>query len=146
LADSGFPLSRAALQTVLILQGGGALGAFECGVVKALEQRSIHPDLIAGVSIGAINAAIIAANPRRASGALEAFWRELSLDTPDLPSEDLRRTLSSLQSLMFGSPRFFRPRWFQPILSPAELPTHWKRVPSLIWWKFPMGALRQFSP
>ena len=126
LADSGFPLSRAALQTVLILQGGGALGAFECGVVKALEQRSIHPDLIAGVSIGAINAAIIAANPRRASGALEAFWRELSLDTPDLPSEDLRRTLSSLQSLMFGSPRFFRPRWFQPILSPAELPTHWK--------------------
>jgi predicted acylesterase/phospholipase RssA len=126
LADSGFPLSRAALQTVLILQGGGALGAFECGVVKALEQRSIHPDLIAGVSIGAINAAIIAANPRRASGALEAFWRELRLDTQDLPSEDLRRTLSSLQSLMFGSPRFFRPRWFQPILSPAELPTHWK--------------------
>jgi predicted acylesterase/phospholipase RssA len=38
----------------------------------------------------------------------------------------LRRTLSSLRSLMFGSPHFFRPRWFEPILSPAALPTHWK--------------------
>jgi NADPH-dependent 2,4-dienoyl-CoA reductase/sulfur reductase-like enzyme/predicted acylesterase/phospholipase RssA len=126
LADSHFPLNQAALQTVLILQGGGALGAFECGVVKALEERNIHPDLIAGVSIGAINAAIIASNPRCATDPLEAFWRELSLDTPDLPDEDLRRTLSSLQSLMFGSPHFFRPRWFEPILSPAALPTHWK--------------------
>jgi NADPH-dependent 2,4-dienoyl-CoA reductase/sulfur reductase-like enzyme/predicted acylesterase/phospholipase RssA len=126
LADSRFPLNRAAVQTALILQGGGALGAFECGVVKALEERSIYPDLIAGVSIGAINAAIIAANPRRATAALEAFWRELSLDTPDLPNEDLRRTLSSLQSLVFGSPHFFRPRWFEPILSPAQLPTQWK--------------------
>jgi predicted acylesterase/phospholipase RssA len=48
------------------------------------------------------------------------------LDVPDLPNEDLRRTLSSLQSLVFGSPHFFRPRWFEPILSPAQLPTHWK--------------------
>jgi NADPH-dependent 2,4-dienoyl-CoA reductase/sulfur reductase-like enzyme/predicted acylesterase/phospholipase RssA len=126
LADSHFPLNQAALQTVLILQGGGALGAFECGVVKALEERNIHPDLIAGVSIGAINAAIVASNPRRATEPLEAFWRELSLDTPDLPDEDLRRTLSSLQSLMFGSPHFFRPRWFEPILTPAALPTQWK--------------------
>jgi predicted acylesterase/phospholipase RssA len=126
LTDDRFPLSQAALQTVLILQGGGALGAFECGVVKALEERNIHPDLIAGVSIGAINAAIIASNPRRATEPLEAFWRELSLDTPDLPDENLRRSLSSLQSLMFGSPHFFRPRWFEPIRTPAELPTQWK--------------------
>jgi NADPH-dependent 2,4-dienoyl-CoA reductase/sulfur reductase-like enzyme/predicted acylesterase/phospholipase RssA len=126
LTDDRFPLSQAALQTVLILQGGGALGAFECGVVKALEERNIHPDLIAGVSIGAINAAIIASNPRRATEPLEVFWRELSLDTPDLPDENLRRSLSSLQSLMFGSPHFFRPRWFEPIRTPAELPTQWK--------------------
>ena len=125
LTDSHFPLSRAAVETVLILQGGGALGAFECGVVKALEERDIHPNLVAGVSIGAINAAIIAANPGQATKVLEAFWRELSLDTPDLPNEDLRRAVSSLQSLMFGSPHFFRPRWFEPILSPAQLPTHW---------------------
>jgi NADPH-dependent 2,4-dienoyl-CoA reductase/sulfur reductase-like enzyme/predicted acylesterase/phospholipase RssA len=125
LADSSFPLNRAAVETVLILQGGGALGAFECGVVKALEERDIHPNLVAGVSIGAINAAIIAANPGHATEVLEAFWRELSLDTPDLPNEDLRRALSSLQSLVFGSPHFFRPRWFEPILTPAQLPTHW---------------------
>jgi NTE family protein len=125
LPDVGFWLDRAAVQTVLILQGGGALGAFECGVVKALEERSIHPDLIAGVSIGAFNAAIIAANPRKATAALEAFWRELSLDTPDLPDEELRRTLSSLQSLAFGAPHFFRPRWLEPIISPAQLPANW---------------------
>ena len=73
LADSRFPLNRAAVDTVLILQGGGALGAFECGVVKALEERNIHPDLVAGVSIGAINAAIIAGNPGNATGCLRLF-------------------------------------------------------------------------
>ena len=105
-----------AVQTVLILQGGGALGAFECGVVKALEEQKIHPDLVAGVSIGAFNAAIIAANPRNATAALEAFWRELSMKTLDAPNEELRRTISSLQSLVFGAPNFFRPRWFEPVL------------------------------
>jgi len=126
LWDVRFPLNRAAAETVLILQGGGALGAFECGVVKALEEHDIHPNLVAGVSIGAINAAIIAANPGNATSVLEAFWRELSLDVPDLPNEDLRRALSSLQSLLFGAPHFFRPRWFEPILSLAQLPTQWK--------------------
>lgn len=125
LSDVHFPLNRAAVQTVLVLQGGGALGAFECGVVKALEERSIHPDLVAGVSIGAFNAAIIAANPGSATTALEAFWHELSLDTPYVPDEELRRSVSSLQSVMFGAPHFFRPRWFEPVLSPAQLPINW---------------------
>ena len=125
LSDTGFPLTRASGQTVLVLQGGGALGAFECGVVKALEERNIQADLVAGVSIGAFNAAIIAANPRNATPALEAFWRELSLDTLDIPNEELRRAISSLQSLVFGSPHFFRPRWFEFIWSPAQLPINW---------------------
>jgi NTE family protein len=125
LADRRFPLNRAAVQTVLVLQGGGALGAFECGVVKALEERSIHPDLVAGVSIGAFNAAIIAANPRNAATALEAFWRELSFDTPDIPNEELRRAISSSQLVLFGAPHLFRPRWLEPILSPAQLPSNW---------------------
>src|SRR6476659_9245020 len=51
--------------------------------------------------------------------------RELSLDTPDIPNEELRRAISSLQSLVFGSPHFFHPRWFEPILSLAQLPTNW---------------------
>jgi len=46
-------------ETVLVLQGGRALGAYECGVYKALEEQGITPDLVAGVSIGAVNAAII---------------------------------------------------------------------------------------
>ena len=145
LPDSHFPLNQAAVETVLILQGGGALGAFECGVVKALEERDIHPNLVAGVSIGAINAAIIAANPGNASKVLEAFWRELSLDIPDLPSEDLRRTLSSLQSLVFGSPRFFRPRWFEPILSPGQLPSHWKSFYELSPLKATLGKYVAFD-
>ena len=125
LPDSRFPLNQAAVQTVLILQGGGALGAFECGVVKALEERSICPDLVAGVSIGAFNAAIVAANPHNATAALEAFWRDLSVDTPDVPYEGLQRALSSLQSLVFGVPHFFRPRWFEPVFTPGQLLTHW---------------------
>jgi NADPH-dependent 2,4-dienoyl-CoA reductase/sulfur reductase-like enzyme/predicted acylesterase/phospholipase RssA len=125
LSDRTFPLNQAAVQTVLVLQGGGALGAFECGVVRALEEQEIHADFVAGVSIGAFNAAIIAANPGRATPALEAFWRDLSLNTPDIPNEELRRATSSLQTLVFGSPNFFRPRWFEPILSPAQVPTNW---------------------
>jgi NADPH-dependent 2,4-dienoyl-CoA reductase/sulfur reductase-like enzyme/predicted acylesterase/phospholipase RssA len=125
LSDSTFALNQAAVQTVLVLQGGGALGAFECGVVKALEEQEIHADFVAGVSIGAFNAAIIAANPGKATAALEAFWRDLSLNTPDIPNEELRRATSSLQTLVFGSPNFFRPRWFEPILSPAQVPTSW---------------------
>jgi predicted acylesterase/phospholipase RssA len=125
LADSRIPLERAAVQTVLILQGGGALGAFECGVVKALEEQAIYPDLVAGVSIGAFNAAIIAANPRNATAALEAFWRELSLETFDAPNEELRRSMSSLQSLVFGTPNFFRPRWFEPVFNFGQFPAYW---------------------
>src|SRR5262245_27287899 len=64
---------------------------------------------------------------RRHSTAIriEAFWRELSLDTLDIPNEELRRAVSSLQSVMFGAPHFFRPRWFEPILSPTQLPIKW---------------------
>ncbi|MDQ3564910.1 MAG: patatin-like phospholipase family protein, partial [Pseudomonadota bacterium] len=125
LADTAFPLAKLSVQTVLILQGGGAVGAFECGVVRALDQRGIHPDLVAGISIGAFNAAVIAGNPKNATAALEAFWEELSLDTPMAPDEALRRQLSSWQSLVLGSPKFFRPRWFLPILYPNEWPVHW---------------------
>jgi len=103
-----------ATQTVLILQGGGALGAFECGVVKALEEANIHADIIAGVSIGAFNGAIIAGNPGEAAAVLEAFWNDLAVATPFAPTETWRRLLSSWWSIWFGSPRFFRPHWWLP--------------------------------
>ncbi|HYY16539.1 MAG TPA: patatin-like phospholipase family protein, partial [Gammaproteobacteria bacterium] len=95
------------------------------GVVRALEERGIHPDLVAGVSIGAFNAAIIASHPKNATAALTAFWAELALDTPMVPDETLRRQLSSWQSLLFGSPKFFRPRWFMPMLHPAQWLSQW---------------------
>jgi NADPH-dependent 2,4-dienoyl-CoA reductase/sulfur reductase-like enzyme/predicted acylesterase/phospholipase RssA len=125
LSDATFPLEEMATQTVLILQGGGALGAFECGVVKAMEERGIHPDIVAGVSIGAFNSAIIAGNPRNAEATLDSFWKELALNTPEIPNEEIRRLLSSWCSLIFGPPRFFRPRWFVPALFPNQLPLNW---------------------
>ncbi len=122
LADPNFALEQIPTQTVLILQGGGALGAFECGVVKALEEADIHPDIVAGVSIGAFNGAIVAANPGKAAAALEAFWNDLSLATPCAPTETLRDAVSSWRSFWFGSPHFFRPRWWQP---PEQFPWNW---------------------
>ena len=125
LQDPNFSLEHIPTQTVLILQGGGALGSFECGVVKVLEEEKIYPDIVAGVSIGAFNGAIIASNPRHATEALESFWDELATYSIDLPDERLRRMLSSWQSLMFGSPHFFQPRWLQPIFNPLDLTNSW---------------------
>ncbi len=125
-SDSESPLAKMATRTGLMLQGGGALGAFECGVVKAMEEKGIFPDIVAGVSIGAFNAAIIAGNSKNPTSALEAFWNEIELNTPDFPNEKTRRLLSSWYTLLFGSPRFFRPRWFTPIFYPNQLPVSWK--------------------
>lgn len=125
LTDLTVPLNAWAKQTVLILQGGGALGAFECGVVKALEERAIYPDVVAGVSIGALNGAIVAGNPRHASEALEAFWRELSINIPAAPGEEARRAFSSWYALVLGIPKFFRPRWLTPLLAFEQFPSCW---------------------
>src|SRR3954462_11703832 len=68
------------LENVLILQGGGSLGAFGCGVYKALVKNNINLDVIAGTSIGGINAAIIAGskNNGHTDELLEGFWLELA--------------------------------------------------------------------
>jgi NADPH-dependent 2,4-dienoyl-CoA reductase/sulfur reductase-like enzyme/predicted acylesterase/phospholipase RssA len=117
LVDISFQIEPLAIQTLLTLQGGGALGAFECGVVKAMEESGIYPDIVAGISIGAFNAAIIASNPKQASAALEAFWNELALETPEASDEQMRRLLSSWQVIVWGSPLFFHPRWMRQDLS-----------------------------
>lgn len=120
LSEPGFSLAQVPSQTVVILQGGGALGAFECGVMRALEEVAVYPDIVAGVSIGAFNGAIIAANPRHAAGPLAGFWKDISVVAPDVPDERMRRLLSSWQSLLFGVPAFFRPRWATPQLAAAS--------------------------
>jgi NTE family protein len=124
--EPGFSITRIPSQTALILQGGGALGAFECGVAHALEDAGIRPDIVAGVSIGAFNGAIIAANPGHAAAALEDFWRQLSIDLPQavntLLDDRVRRLLGSWQALAFGVPAFFRPRWGAlPFVNPMPL-------------------------
>ena len=104
--------------TALVLQGGGALGAYQSGVYEALESAALTPDWIAGISIGAINAAIIAGNapPDRVS-QLRIFWDMASsqLAFPALFAEGaMRRWTNELAAdavAMWGVPGFFRPRF-----------------------------------
>ena len=111
-------------ETVLVLQGGGSLGAYECGVYKTLQKHKIQFDVVAGTSIGAINAAIITAskddNPAK---NLEQFWFDLAeRTTPSFLPEATRAVLSSMQSSIYGNPRAFAPIWFAPILNFSNLP------------------------
>ncbi len=125
LREPDVALDQLPTQTVLVLQGGGALGAFECGVVKALEEEQIFPDIVAGISIGALNGAIIAGNPRNATGALEAFWSELQVASSPLLSEPMRRAATAMQIVLFGVPKFFQPRWMPSLGEPWVAPWNW---------------------
>jgi NTE family protein len=92
------------LENVLILQGGGSLGAFGCGVFKALANNNIKLDIIAGTSIGGINAAIIAGSKdtKHPEHLLEQFWLELSESFVDLDKFTLRYSVSLLPKFVEG--------------------------------------------
>lgn len=119
----------------LMLQGGGALGSYQCGVYEGLHQAGILPNWFAGISIGAINAAILAGNaPAQRLERLRAFWERISI--PALPAggrqwfewqEALRQKLpldkytlalanaqGALAALLFGQSGFFVPRFPPP--------------------------------
>jgi NTE family protein len=126
-------------ENVLILQGGGSLGAFGCGVFKALAETRVKIDILAGTSIGGINAAIIAGSKdKRPEFALEQFWLELAENSIDLmqplmPSiplaptvnesesyysryhqqagVSLQQALSFYSSALYGNSMMFLPRW-----------------------------------
>jgi NTE family protein len=103
-------------ESVLILQGGGSLGAYECGVYKALQKRNIHFDIIAGTSIGAINAAVISASKdSNAAKCLEDFWHSLAekITPPFLPSP-YREYWAFFTSALWGNSRMFKPLCFWP--------------------------------
>jgi predicted acylesterase/phospholipase RssA len=124
LSDPAADLGFLARTTVLILQGGGALDAFECGVVRALEEARILPGVVGGVSIGAVNGAIIAANQRNTVQALESFWAELSIGPPwALP--DTATALAVWSAMMFGVQGYFRPRWLSPWIDGEVFPFQW---------------------
>ncbi len=128
LADPAYKLSSIPNQTVLILQGGGAYGAFEYGAVKALAEGGVRPDIISGVSIGAFNGAIIAGNPDHPVEALAGFWADLGTISPFIPDESLRRSVASSQIAMFGVQHFFTPRWMLPTLATDQLPAQWSSL------------------
>lgn len=90
------------LENVLILQGGGSLGAFGCGVFKALANNNIKLDIVAGTSIGGINAAIIAGSKdqNHPEQMLEQFWLELSQSFVDLDKVTLPSSSKSVPKLV----------------------------------------------
>jgi NTE family protein len=118
----------------LLLQGGGALGAYQGGVYQALAEANLHPDWVAGISIGAINSALIAGNaPEHRVDRLRDFWETVTaspftLNTvpSDLIKGDFAHSLvnqiSALGILVGGAPQFFVPRFPPPFLQPPGSP------------------------
>ena len=116
-------------KVALVLQGGGALGSYQAGVYEALASSDYKPDWVAGISIGAINAALIAGNsPEMRVEKLREFWRTITtpviwpvrisdlVNGASLPF-DLGKQISAMHALMFGQSHFFAPRkptdwWF----------------------------------
>src|SRR6202008_2276477 len=100
-------------QTVLLLQGGGALGSYQAGVYQALAEANLHPDWVAGISIGAVNSALIAGNPpERRVDRLREFWQTVSVSPFGLPAfefnDEFTRSVTnhvrSLGILLGGAP------------------------------------------
>lgn len=122
-------------ETVLIMQGGGSLGAYECGVYKTLTKHNIEFDVIAGTSIGAINAAIIVgAKNDNPAGSLEDFWYSIAenmTSSPVIP-DNLRPYFSSMYSAFWGNPNVFIPVWLRldsPCLNYYTLPHLYDIIP-----------------
>ncbi len=114
---------------VLVLQGGGAMGAYHIGAFQALREQAFEPDWVCGISMGAINGAIIAGNaPERRLEQLETFWETISrpsisslISQPSpMPApggvqiETLEHRLSFATTLLVGQPGFFTPRVINP--------------------------------
>ncbi|MGH9982761.1 MAG: patatin-like phospholipase family protein [Nitrososphaeraceae archaeon] len=133
--EESHPRHKESRQTenVLVLQGGGSLGAFACGVYKALVKKKIRIDIVAGTSTGAINAAIIVGNKSgHPEKDLEEFWLEIAESNykiiPDIYLFDYdsrnqkyvpkQISSASANAAMFGVPKVFIPRWLK--LQPTE--------------------------
>jgi NTE family protein len=111
------PITAAKCDRVLVLQGGGALGSYQAGVGQGLVEAGLMPGWVAGISIGAINAAIIAGNPEeKRHEKLEAFWRLASSAAPAThapANEQIRAYWNEVAAgwtAAFGVPGFFTPR------------------------------------
>jgi NTE family protein len=110
----------------LLLQGGGPLGAYQAGVYEALTEANLDPDWVAGISIGAVNAALIAGNvPEKRVEKLREFWEAVSapplgvpyLKSIEVTNELTRRVINQTRAfgnLLLGAPNFFTPRMLPP--------------------------------
>ena len=103
-------------RVALALQGGGALGAYEAGVYEALAELGYAPNWLVGVSIGALNAALIAGNPpERRVERLREFWHLVSSNLGEMPAPHLGpwraayQHGSALRAVLYGVPGFFTP-------------------------------------
>ena len=113
-------------ERVLVLQGGGALGAYQAGVYEGLATAGFAPNWVAGTSIGAINAALIAGNPpERRVTRLKEFWERISSRAPGfsrLAGMELWRPwlnrMSAASAAAFGIPGFYVPRIPAPAFAP----------------------------
>ena len=125
-------------ETVLVLQGGGSLGAYECGVYKCLYKNGIKFDVLAGSSIGAINASIIYSAQNAGKDVpllLEDFWLSLAenisppnpfvFSFPFISSDKMMAVWSSMYSSFFGNSKAFLPKWFMPDSPDYFLPYKW---------------------
>jgi NTE family protein len=117
-------------RVALVLQGGGALGAYQAGVYEALAESGIHPDWIAGISIGGINAAIIAGNPPNMRvDRLREFWTQVTSEAPwnwfgwaqakGDGARNLMNHVSANVAPMHGANGFFTARPLSPWLQPS---------------------------
>ncbi len=116
-------------QVVLVLQGGGALGAYQAGVYQALHEAGLEPEWVSGVSIGAINSALIAGNaPERRLAALCEFWDRITDRTiwPYTPDGDIYR-----QSRTGSIPGSCRPA---PRMPPASMTPRRCTTRCRNWW------------
>lgn len=111
---------------ILLLQGGGALGSYHCGVYEGLEEAGMLPTWVVGISIGAVNSAIIAGNPpERRLERMREFWNRMSGSTSLMPRALLdsmrpfRDHLNVVGVITFGIPGFFVPRVPSPLLTAA---------------------------
>jgi NTE family protein len=115
-------------EVALVLQGGGALGAYQAGVIEGLEEKGIEVDWVAGISIGAVNAAIFTGNPpEQRVQKLRVFWEEVTGALPALPfaggGDEWREWVHMASAgvvAMQGVPGFFTPRLLTPALAPAK--------------------------
>ena len=115
-------------EVALVLQGGGALGAYQAGVIQGLEEKGIEVDWVAGISIGAVNAAIFAGNPPEQRVAkLRGFWEKVTAALPAFPfaggGDEWRESMHMMSAGMValqGVPGFFTPRLLTPALAPPR--------------------------